>query len=66
MILLYVWLYNENQLYESGNFFTFFLSHFWGLETCKNTFFSFSFFSFHFLAMYLQYAKAGDITADTN
>jgi hypothetical protein len=39
MILLYVWLYNENHMYESGNFFTFVLSHFWGLKTCKNTFF---------------------------
>ncbi len=69
MILLYVWLYNENHMYESGNLLTFFLSHFWGLKTCKDTFFpSFCFlvFSLHFLAIYVQYAKAGDISADSN
>jgi hypothetical protein len=43
MILLYVWLYNENHMYESGNFSLFSLSLL-GTENMQKHFFSFSFF----------------------
>jgi hypothetical protein len=45
MILPYVWLYNENHMYESGKFFTFFLSLL-GTENMQKHFFSFSFLFF--------------------
>jgi hypothetical protein len=68
MILLYVWLYNENHMHESGNFLTFFSLSLLGTENMQKHFFAFSFvfFSFHFLAIYVQYAKARDISADSN
>ncbi len=47
MILPYVWLYNENHMYESGKFFTFFLSLL-GTENMQKHFFPFFFFFFGF------------------
>jgi hypothetical protein len=70
----YVWLYNENHMYESGNFLTFFFSlslslSLLGTENMQKHVFSFFFsivFWIHFLAIYVQYAKVGDITAGSN
>jgi hypothetical protein len=29
IILLYVWLHNENQIYKSGDIYSFLFPHFW-------------------------------------
>ncbi len=53
---------------KTWQFFDFFSLSLLGTENMQKHFFAFSFvfFSFHFLAIYVQYAKARDISADSN
>jgi hypothetical protein len=46
--MLYVWLHDENHIYEFVNFHIFFL-HFWLLKTFKNHFLEFWILNFIFL-----------------
>jgi hypothetical protein len=48
IILLYIWLHHQNHMYDSGDFYPFFPSHFWLLlKTSKITKF-FNFLISHF------------------
>jgi hypothetical protein len=49
------WLHAENQVYKSGNFYSYFLSHVYLLKTSKITLFLN--FKLHFFAMFHQYKR---------
>jgi hypothetical protein len=58
IILLYVWLHNDNHIYESGDFTSFFfLAPFWRQKTSKIILFVISSFFFRILAIYRQVKK---------
>jgi hypothetical protein len=51
MILPYVWLYNENHMYESDNFLTFFSLSLLGTENMQKYFFPSIFFFCFFISL---------------